>query len=112
MDENHDTPLHDASINEALDAIKYLILEYNCDPITSRNIVNDSPFHVASHIEIVKFLISVLHCDPNTLGHDNGTLLHFSAYYGDLDIVRYLINAEKCDPVCRDKYNDTMLLKL
>ena len=49
-------------------------------------------------MDIIKFFISEMHCDPECRGHCGGTPLHLSSEKGHLDVVKYLISEVKVDP--------------
>ena len=49
-------------------------------------------------MELVKFFISDLNCDPNILDEYNCTPLHTAACGGHVHIMRYLVEVCRCDP--------------
>ena len=73
----------------------------HCDP-TSRNVNNDTALHLAvmkGYLDIVRFFISDLNCDPDLPGGQYGrTPLHAAATFGHLNIVKYLTNKQGCNP--------------
>ena len=92
--------------------MKYLTIEKQCDPSASRNSNNDTPIHLASlngHLEVVRFFISELNCNPNITGRHDETPLHSAASHGHLHIVKYLIEEQNCNLSCKDEDDDTPL---
>ena len=71
---------------------------------TSRNADNDTALHLAvecGHLNIVKFFISNLNCNPNIPeGRCGGTPLHRAAEFGHLHTVKYLTDKQGCNPSC------------
>ena len=92
--------------------VKFLTIKKHCDP-TKRNVNNDTVLHLAverGHLNIVKFFISNLNCDPNIPGGPcGGTSLHKAAEFGHLHIVKYLIDKQDCNPSCLDDLKSTPL---
>lgn len=80
---------------------------------TSRNADNDTALHLAvecGHLNIVKFFISNLNCNPNVPeGRCGGTPLHRAAEFGHLHIVKYLTDKQGCNPSCLDDLKSTPL---
>lgn len=48
-------------------------------------------------LEMIKFLINGLHCDPNVLFNNHTPLFH-ACHIGNLDIIKYFIKSVKCNP--------------
>ena len=74
-----------------------------------------TPLHKAAlggHIELVKFLILRLHCDPISKNVNNDTALHLAAKNGHLDIVQFFISDRKCDSNISGKYMVELLFTM
>ena len=59
---------------------------------------NVAPLHVTTalgHLDVVKFFISELNCDPNTPGCRNLTPLHYAAENGHIQTVEYHLIVEE-----------------
>ena len=71
------------------------------------------PLHYAAlngHLEVVKYFIVELHCDPMDKNNSYGrTPLHFACYHGNLNIAQYLIREEHCNPSCENNGGYTPL---
>ena len=55
--------------------------------------------HAASsngHLEIVKFFISILNCDPNVTGCEGITPFHYAILSGNIPLIKYMIDDAKC----------------
>ena len=63
------------------------------DPMC-RNSEQFTPLHLTHNIEIVKFLILEMHCDPTSRNAHNTTALHIAAIEGHLDIVPIHLQSE------------------
>ena len=69
-------------------------------PLTMENVEKDTPLHLAAgngHLELVKFLVVELKCDPNATGYEDWTPLHFAAFYCHFNVLKYLIEECNCD---------------
>ena len=85
-----DTALHIACQNNAVDIVRYLIKEKECDP-SIENHKNELPIHLACRhsLETVKLVISNhIQNQPDCSGD---TALHIACRNNAVDIVRYLI---------------------
>ena len=61
------------------------------------------PLHYAAsngHLEVVKYLIVELHCDPMDKNESGNTPLHYACSHGHLIIAQYLIREGHCNPSC------------
>ena len=74
------------------------------------------PLHYAApsaalngHLEVVKYFIVELHCDPMDKNSNGWTPLHYACTNGHLNIAQYLIREEHCNPSCENKYGSTPL---
>ena len=71
------------------------------------------PLHYAAsngHLEVVKYFIIELHCDPMVRETEYGhTPLHFACCCGHLNIAQYLIREEHCNPSCENNDGKTPL---
>lgn len=78
----------------------------------NRDKYNDTPLHDSvrnGHLDVIKFFIEDLECDPNLKGQRGRTPLHHASAKGHLDIVKYLVDAHRCSPLCPDENRDTPL---
>ena len=70
------------------------------------------PLHYAArngHLEVVKYFIVELHCDPMDKNCIGRTPLHYACYHGNLNIAQYLIIEEHCNPSCENNDGYTPL---
>ena len=71
------------------------------------------PLHYAArngHLEVVKYFIVELHCDPMDKNNSYGwTPLHIACANGHLNIAQYLIREDHCNPSSEKKYGETPL---
>ena len=73
---------------------------------------NTSLLHLSSRngwLDVMKDLITKLHCDPCERDGRGWTCLHHAADRNHVDVMRYLINECHCDPMDTDKHGDTVL---
>ena len=85
-----------------------LVSVYNC-AANCKDQVGHIPLHYAAsngHLEVVKYFIVELHCDPMDKNEYNDTPLHFAGY---LNIAQYLIREEHCNPSCENYVGNTPL---
>ena len=71
------------------------------------------PLHYAArngHLELVKYFITELLCDPMDRNRRGDTPLHFACRRGHLNIIQYLISELHCNPSCVNEYDETPLL--
>ena len=91
-----------------------LVSVYNC-AANCKDEMGHIPLHYAAsngHLEVVKYFIVELHCDPSDNKNQYGgelndagwTPLHYACRYGYLNIAQYLIREEHCNPSCENKY--------
>ena len=74
------------------------------------------PLHYATdnrayngHLEVVKYFVTELRCDPMDRNKYGETPLHFACRNGHLKIIQYLISELHCNPSCVDNDGDTPL---
>ena len=77
----------------------------DCNPL-SRTIHSAS---LNGNLEVVRFFIEDMKCDPNCKGQDGRTPLHHASEGGHLDVVKYLVDTHHCDPLCSDRHKNTPL---
>ena len=102
------TALHQACAGGSIDVIHYLAKEMSRylplkDVVHDRDYKGAIPMHGAAlfgHLEVIKFLIAELNCDPNTTDNLNRTFIHYSAQEGHLHVVKYFIEQQHGDPSC------------
>ena len=59
------------------------------------------PLHYAvayGNLDMVRCLVEVYSCNPNSKCSFGSTPLHYACYYGHVKVVKYLIRDQKCDP--------------
>ena len=88
-----------------------LVSVYNC-AVNCKDEKGHIPLHYAAckgHLEVVKYFIVELLCDPMNRNNYGWTPLHYACDSGHLKTARYLIREERCDPSCEDKNRETPL---
>ena len=89
-----------------------LVSVYNC-AANCKDKKGHSPLHYAAsngHLEVVKYFIVELHCDPMDKNqYDGWTPLHYACRYSYIKIAQYLIREEHCNPSCENKLGETPL---
>ena len=60
-------------------------------------------------MNIVKYLITELQCDPKVGNRNDSLLLHIACRFGHLNLTKYFITEQNCDPESRDKEGWTPL---
>ena len=89
-----------------------LVSVYNC-AANCKDEKGHIPLHYAAsngHLEVVKYFIVELHCDPMDNKNEFGrTPLHYACRHGHLNIAQYLIREEHCNPSCENKNGYTPL---
>ena len=111
LDENKETPLHNAARGGKLEVVRYFAITHQCNVLVKNNVGN-TPLHDAAlngHLEVVKFLTEDMKCDPNFKGQFERMPLHKASGRGHLDVVRYLVDTHHCDPLCPDEDKVTPL---
>ncbi|XP_019855297.1 PREDICTED: espin-like [Amphimedon queenslandica] len=92
--------------------MRYLIDEYNCDPVDT-SYRADTVLHRAAackSLDAMKYLINHHHCDPIATNNEDKTVLHIAAIRNiSPDVIKYLINECNCDPMAVDKEQWTPL---
>ena len=66
--------------------------------------VGRTPLHQASqggHMNIIKYLITELDCDPTVSDNYGDLPLHIACSNGHLNATKYFITEQKCDPNSR-----------
>ena len=115
------TPLHYASQHGQISIIWYLTKKLGCNPVGKgfkllSNIITFSfqtykttdlsseeqclPLHLACHagqLNVVKYFIDELKCEPTIQGEFGATPLHYACCRGQLNIVKYLVTEKGCD---------------
>ena len=131
-DENGCTPLHIAAQYGQLHALKYMLHLLFTEDVSSLSIKVDSklshalmsmyklrlterhrdlnshtPLHAASihgHLDIVKFLVCKIGCDPVNTNSEGQSCLHLAAQHGHLPVMRYLLEEVGSDMTLVDKH--------
>ena len=127
-------PLHFACLRGRLNTVQCLINEFGCDPTapSSKRLhhvcrcvgghLNDekcveyehglTPLHYASeggHVNIIRYLIDVLGCEPYTKSYDGALPLHRACFSGQINAIKYYINEHKFNPNIQDQRGSTPL---
>uniref|UniRef100_A0A1X7SX62 Uncharacterized protein n=1 Tax=Amphimedon queenslandica TaxID=400682 RepID=A0A1X7SX62_AMPQE len=102
--------LHLSSHNGWLDVTKDLITKYHFNP-HEKDSWDWTCLHWAArdnHVDVMRYLIVVCHCDPIVVDCFQGwTPLHFAARWGSPAAAEYLLLTGKCDPLAKDKKGKT-----
>lgn len=91
FDENHNTALHLAVLNNNIELV--LLLLQNRVLVNIPNILGQTPLHIAAQYgcyEIVKALINA-HAFINAKDNDASMPLHYAAYNGDFNTIQFLV---------------------
>ena len=109
-DINKQTPLHRAAAEgmHKLEALR----RYAIDQRSNFCVSGKTRLHLAAlngELEVVKFLIEDMDCDPNLKDHYERTPLLHASDGGHLDVVRYLVDTHHCHPLCLDEGKQTPL---
>ena len=96
--------LHFASRNNAIDVIKYLVIEKKFSLTTQDQKFGFMPIHEACQfgsLEILKFYLEIDRSQQTVRTFDGRKPLHVCAKYGQLELVKYLVEERN------DDYKDT-----
>ena len=83
-----------------IEVVKYLIIEFNYDPMTVINDGGDTVLHYTAKeglLDLLKFMISHHNCNLMATNKRGETILHCAVKH--IDVVRYLIIECNCDPM-------------
>ena len=106
------TPLHLASKNGLLEAVKRLIEEFGFSPNMRDTNYSEIPLHYAcryGHAKIVEYFIEEQGCDAKVKDMNNLTPLHFACRHGHLDVAKYLTAKQSCNLKAKDNQQQTPL---
>lgn len=106
------TPLHLASAQGCLDAVKVLVEEFGFHPTVCDSNYQETPLHCAcqnGHLDVVKYFVDKHHCDVEAKDVSGLTPLHYASRKGHLNVVKYLSNEKSCNLQARDKQQQTAL---
>ena len=89
-----------AAANGRLEIVSYIAKKYNHSILImkSNNKVALQAAAFCGHLEVTKFFIEDMKCDPNCKGQYKRTPLHHASARGHLDVVKYLVDTYHCDP--------------
>lgn len=105
------TPLHYVLFNDKVSVVKFLTqLLQDKYGVT----VADDPIALLitacyGKLEVLKFLITEMKCDPHAINIQGRTLVHHAAGEGHIGVLRYLIFDVKCIPSPQDSFGFTPL---
>lgn len=91
------TYIHRAVLEDQCDTVRFFVKELKCDPNIAEKCGHTPLMDAAKagNLEMVKFLIEVMGCDPLT--DTNRLLLHVAVEAGHLCVVKYLLEEKNCD---------------
>ena len=104
------TPFYIATQFDHLETAKYL-KEKGAKVLTT-NMYNNTPIHVAcmnGFIDIVKYFLEDLKCDPYLKGNHGSTLLHYAARNNHCELTKYLIEKHHFDVNIVNEFDETPL---
>ncbi|XP_011408639.1 PREDICTED: ankyrin-3-like, partial [Amphimedon queenslandica] len=108
--ENTSTPLIEACWRGLKDEVQWLMEESGSQEEGMNGWNPPLSASYGGHIDVLKLLIDVYHCDPSQ-GDDDGIIsLHMASYKGHLNIVQYLVNECHVDLDIADSSGNTGLL--
>ncbi|XP_019859109.1 PREDICTED: 26S proteasome non-ATPase regulatory subunit 10-like, partial [Amphimedon queenslandica] len=92
-----------------LEVTKDLITKYHCDPHECDDGAQACLYWAAegNHVDTMRYLIDVCHCDPMATNNKGETVLHCAIDH--IDIVKYLINEKHCDSMTVNDEGQTPL---
>ena len=99
------SPLHVATVLGHLEQVKRMV-EEGANPLDT-DINNDTLLHFAAHwgsIDILKYLIEDVDCNPATEGWNGTTVLHAAAGKGQLLVMKYLVEDYNMEVSTPDLY--------
>ena len=99
------SPLHRAALAGDLDQLHLLLEEKGegerkANPL-DRDVNNDTLLHFVAErgkLEVLKYLIEEVGCNPATEGYQGASVLHSAAAAEQLQVVKYLVEDCKMDP--------------
>ena len=103
--------LHVSCARGHIQIARHLHEKYNISA-TEPNSHNVTPIFTATnsgHIDMVKFLINDLKCNPRTFNDNGDSLLHQACFKNHLDIAKYLVEKHGLNPERVNKTNKTPL---
>ena len=105
------TPLHYTCQHGHIDVVQYLVQRCSAEAIDKAHM---TPLHYACYttnqnLEVVKFLVKEIKCDPSKAARDGNNALHFSVMAGKprMPTVSYLLSEAMCDPDVKNQANHT-----
>ena len=104
---NGRTCLHAASHGGKLEIVKFLHITSKREPKCDAE--GNTPLHFASSLDVSKYLIEVMKCDPNSRSLQKRTPLHLACTHGHLEVVRCLVDTYHCSLLSTDEKKLTPL---
>ena len=104
-EENGNTPLHIALMNNRLDIVNFLLSNFQCN-FSIKNSEGEFPTHLVcsttlSVVRIVTGKSAAQNVSINCQTQQDNTPLHIACQFGALDIVEYLTESFDCEPSMR-----------
>ncbi len=111
VDQDGDTPLHDAACNGHEDAVDALLAKDGVN-VNAADTDGNTPLHVAvrlGHVGVVNALLAKNGVDVNAADSDGNTPLHYAACYGHKDMVNAFLEKKGVKVNAAAKHGDTPL---
>ena len=107
--ENNNTPLHIACLNNRLPIVEYLLETQHIDK-EIKGYCDRTPLHCScekGNLPIVEYLIETQHVNIYSRDENNNTPLHIACLNNRLPIVEYLLETQHIDKEIKGYYNKT-----
>ena len=102
----NDDSLCIAASNGRLEIVSFIAKHYSSYILAIKTSHSEVALIAAAnygHLEVTKFIIEDMKCDPNCKDHDERISLHHASEGGHLDVVKYLVDTHHCDPLYPDR---------
>ena len=103
----HHSPLHIATELDSLDFVKYLIGK-RANPL-DRVLTMVHLAAMKGRLEILKYLVEHVGCNPATGGGDECNVVHIAAIHRQTEVVKYLVEQCQVDPSNLDAFKNVPL---
>ena len=95
----YDPVVHLAAQMSSMEMVEYVTQTLGCDFNCKYNSI--TPLHVAcfnGRLDLVKFFLTVLNCDPTIKGEHGYQPIHYAACGGHVEVIKYLVEDLSIDP--------------